>query len=174
MSTGSQAGFQPPTQTQQVTFPIQTPGVGMTTEHYEWAKTRIRNEVKEGHTSSIWLALAIGVGGVGATLWATLDSATLSAVTYGQMEVAAIACGVVTALLVVVHFVFWRRSSRRADELIRDLDLHTMPVVVQPSEARVSETQQAMAASSARRRLREFAEQTRQQAPPGPGQTKTE
>ncbi len=70
----SNVSLTPPAQT--VTFEAHAVGVGMTEDHYEWVKTRMRGEIKGSHTSSIWLALALAALGIVATLgaWVAIGS----------------------------------------------------------------------------------------------------
>jgi hypothetical protein len=133
MAAAQSSGFEPPTQ--QVTFATHSPGVGMTHEHYVWVQRRLKDEIKGNHASSIWLALAIGVAGVGASLLVTVMSATLSDATKGKLEVACWASLVAIVLLVVFHFITWKDSDRRAGALIEEMDLHRFEVVVPPDRS---------------------------------------
>jgi hypothetical protein len=131
----SSSAYTPGGPTQQVTFESHAVGVGMTEDHYAWIKARTRDEIKGSHTSSIWLALALATLGIVATLAVTITSATLTAATKGELEVAAWAGLLVTALLIVVHIVMWKGSDKRAAALIKEMDLHCFRVAVPPTEA---------------------------------------
>ncbi len=112
------------TTTGSMPYETPTPGIAMTTQHYERIQARIRNEIRGTASSSIWLACALASLGVAAALWISALSTNPNASSRGKMEVAAWACVALTVVFALVHWKFWEDSSKRAEDVINEMDTY--------------------------------------------------
>lgn len=135
---GENVDLTPTTQT--ATFRSHAIGVGMTTDHYEMIKTRIRKEVRASRATSIWVALAFAFGAVFASIALALATTHLSHATNGELRVALVACGLIMFLCVVFHCVRYRDAGDRANELCDEMDLHKFDVAVPPERIEAHST----------------------------------
>ena len=112
-------------------------GVGMTTEEYQWLRSTIKKTVTANYTSSIWVALGLTAAGVFAALWIAVFSTDMPAATRGEFETAAWGFAGVGVIFFVVHWLRWRESSTKADELLAQIQMMVQMVDVQPEPLRV-------------------------------------
>lgn len=107
---------------------LNVPEVALTTASYERMKERIRREMKGTLTTSFWITLAVAALGVGASLLITVNSVELGESTEGQFEVGYWACFVFAAFCGVMHFIYFKDASERAEDLIQEIEtsiIHT-------------------------------------------------
>jgi hypothetical protein len=79
--------------------------------------------------SSGWFASAVGFVGVGATILTTIEATSITeAANKGKLETAAWACLLITVICLVVHFVKRADASRRADDIIEEMDTYNIQV----------------------------------------------
>lgn len=125
----------------------------MTTEHYAWIKSQVRQEIEGTPTSSIWLAIALALASLGAALWVAALTTHPGNATKGKIEVAAWAALVLAGCFGLFHLVMWTGLKKRATALIEAMDIHCfyapVPAAVEAS-ARTSLGGSAIEVISAR------------------------
>jgi len=101
----------------------------MTDAQYKRIQWRIRREMKGRFDSSGWFASAVGFLSVGATIVVTVEATSIAeAANKGKLETAAWACGLITLICLVVHFVKRADAGGRADDIIEEMDTYNIEV----------------------------------------------
>ena len=118
-----------------VTFEPQKVGIGMTQEHYDAWKVKIKKAMTADFKSSIWLSGAsLTVGALVAILIA-VGAGTMDASTKAKFEMAAWGTALITALLVIFHCALSKRTNVEATEFLEDMDRDCFRVTVPRDEA---------------------------------------
>jgi hypothetical protein len=112
-----------------VLFETTRPAIGMSEAKFRRIKERIENEIKTTLVTSLWVAIALALFAVGATLVIGLHSAELKPSQVGEFEVAYWACFIVGGMFMAVHFLTDRSAKDRAADFMKELetDLFKVP-----------------------------------------------
>jgi hypothetical protein len=100
----------------------------MTDEHYKRITDRIRREIRGTLTTSLWIAIALSALTLGASLLITVQSASLSEGTQGEMELGYWVCFAFTGFCVFVHRVTGKDADARADDVLNEIETHLFRV----------------------------------------------
>ena len=101
---------------------LNVPEVALTTAQYERMKQRIKREMKGTLTTSFWITLGLSALAVGASLAITVNSVKLGEATRGQFEVGYWACFAFAAFCTLMHFIYYKDASQRAEDLIEEIE----------------------------------------------------
>jgi hypothetical protein len=114
-----------------MTFEQPTPTIAMSREHYQRIEGKIRSGMDTSSKMSTWLGFAMMVGGIAATLWVAILTATVATTpdTKGKLEVAAWVAVALFIALLVMHFVKRSQQLALGEDIIKEMDTYSYHAV---------------------------------------------